>query len=160
MKIQKRSKANLRNDLLIEDFFNRALNGERLTFDLDKFSLEDLITLKEEIEYALEHKQKKFGFASVKEEVTKKGYACRPREYYDQLDPKISHIDLPYYFNVYTYSRGYDDYDKDIRIWDRDVDQEPWIKYLNFGDDFEVIIDWHWDDWESPATAKACLKIP
>lgn len=132
-------------------------------FDLDGFSEEDLKILKKEINDKLETIRQHNFLQAIKKEVAEKGYACRPG-CRDDI-PGLCKLELPYYFNVYTWQHNRDD-KEDIHVSDCDCDQEEWVQQLNFDyepqddDDFEIAEDWDWDDMEAPARAKVKMMIP
>lgn len=129
-------------------------------FDLDTFSLEDLEALEREVKDKLETLRQEKHLENIKKEVTQKGYSCQPGWCGDI--PGLCKIELPYYFNVYTWHY---DRQEDIHVSDRECDQEEWVQQLDFNyepqddDDFEVIDDFDRDAHDSPFRAKAKLMI-
>lgn len=148
------------NRIYQEDNF---IMTEESSFDLTGFSFTDLLLLQEEVKMRLEELSKQDILKKIREEVKKCGFSCQP-DVHDKLTD-LRRIELPYYFSVYTHQKNRDNIE-DIHIADRDCEQEPWVKELNFeyepqdDDDFTLISDWDWDDHEAPARAKANLMIP
>lgn len=130
-------------------------------FDLDSFSEEDLKILKKEINDKLETIRQDNFLQAIKKEVAEKGYACRPG-CRDDI-PGLHKLELPYYFNIYTWDYNRED---DIHVSDRDCDQEEWVQQLNFDyqpqddDASDIIDDWDRDAHDSPFRAKVKMMIP
>ena len=135
-----------------------------MSFDLSNFSLDDLFVLRTEVENKIIKLQEEKIVDKIKKIVTKKGFCCCN---YSEDIPGLEVMYLPYYIRVYTYSKGSRDNRDNIHIDDYDEYKQPaWVERLGFeyatrdDEDFTVIGEWDWDDHESPAMAKAVIRIP
>ena len=131
--------------------------------NLQTLSLEELLEVKKGVEKRIKELRDEKTFSSIKEDVAKRGFACYPR--FNRDIPGLKKIYLPYYIKVFTYDKSNCSKDN-IEVDEWDDNQLEWVDYIEpkyrpcHEDNFKIITEWDCDDWDSPAKAKAEVKIP